>query len=675
MEMSELEQQELEILLAVQDGRLSQEEGQEAISLLQSGRDISVDDGIPVVNERTPEVSVMDRALFQNFGADTDEGFNYLQKEYPDLNFKKDKDGEVLVKRPEDEAWRMLDPQATWYNPLTYEAEDVSDVLYDVPAGAIEAVATGLGGIGGGALGLLGGVYAPVTVPAGALVGAGMTGGATSAGLEGLRQTMGRGLGMRDEYDTEKIKDAGVWGAATSLLGPGGKVTKGIGKGIVDKYAKDAAQKEMIQQGQRSLIGRGLSSGAETLSSGFANVPKDVMRYGKANVKKIQDAQKLAEERGINLAAADLVEDLRFNKIEPVMETKKIQAQQGIATAIDNVPEEVLIDTKKAFAPFDELYKKYEKGYLDELNQLRRTVGQEAADEAIQNRQSYRDFKAIKETYNSIKPIEPSVTAQSALAVKERLNRLSKISQRPDAAGETSGIAQDLVNASRRTAKQIDEGVKTHPDIGAEVKNAYKNYAEYKSLEKRVHDNFGKVGRPDLEDQAAKKTEDALTKMLGSGKQTQKRIYNEIGKDLGIDMKQEAVEAGALKVYTDPSLFPHSGGGITSTSRTIGSQTLGEGAAGIAAVNLPIPDKNKYEAIMALRPIGGVASMMGLSPAGQWGKYRAQDYLRRRGENLGDMYENIPSPLRLPLDATLQNTSPTQLGVRTWQRIDRSEDK
>ena len=126
-----------------------------------------------VVNEMHPDIDFTTRAVYKNFGADPEASFNYLQKKQPNLQWKKDKSGEVLAKRPEELAWRRLDPKG-------FDPQDLTDIAYDVPAALGQGVVTAASGLAGAPAGGVG------AIPA-AMAGSAVSG----AVLEGLRQGIG----------------------------------------------------------------------------------------------------------------------------------------------------------------------------------------------------------------------------------------------------------------------------------------------------------------------------------------------------------------------------------------------------------------------------------------------------------------------------------------------------
>ena len=133
-----------------------------------------------IVNEMHPDIDFATRAIYKNFGADPEASFRFLQKKLPNLQLKKDKEGEVLAKRPEETEWRRLDPKG-------FDLQDISDIGYDVPAAVAQGAATAAAGLVGAAAGGIG------AIPA-AMAASGFTG----AGLEGLRQGIGSWVGYRD---------------------------------------------------------------------------------------------------------------------------------------------------------------------------------------------------------------------------------------------------------------------------------------------------------------------------------------------------------------------------------------------------------------------------------------------------------------------------------------------
>lgn len=156
------------------------------------------------------------RFAVKNFGGDTATQIDYLKKQNPEFEVA-DIGGEIVARRKGEPNYRKLDPSSI-------ELADVSDVLYDLGSGAAQTVATGVAGLGGAVAG--GGV--------GALPAAALAGGASGAGLEGIRQALGNYLGTAKGVDKAGLAISGATGAVSPLLFGTGASAAQIGKAALN---------------------------------------------------------------------------------------------------------------------------------------------------------------------------------------------------------------------------------------------------------------------------------------------------------------------------------------------------------------------------------------------------------------------------------------------------------
>jgi molybdopterin converting factor small subunit len=561
---------ELEILEALDAGEITRDDAVELLGALEQKAN-------PVVEEMHPDVT--GRFTYKNFGVGSEDGFNYLQKENPNLDFRKDEEGRIQVKGGNSgETWMYLDPPG-------FDWRDVTDIAWDVPAGIAEGVAAGVGGVLGG----IGGTAVapgPGTV-GGAAGGAMLFGGAAGAGTEALRQKIGQELGVAQGYDTGDIKMSGAFGAAGPLLfGAGGKVAKGL--------VKDAAKRGAIQDAQRSLVGRSAGYVMPKVASAVSGVGEGTIRTADTMVPEIKAAQREARETGKSYADADIVKDFRFNVVEPALESKKIQVSDNYAKALENLGPDKTLNVSDSFAPLNDLMTKYERARNKDLNLLTKRHGEEKAQELIKAKASYKQFQNVKSIFDELVPVEPYISPRAGKDVQNLVNDFSKIRQRTDAAGENKALSQEIVNATRQVAEKLDTNIKNSPTGGKELKEAAQEFGDFKRLEENLQSRFGKLGATeDSYDtkQALSKTEAQFKKLVGRGKSTDKEAIDTLGDQLGVDISKQAEKMEALKVYTDPQFMPYSSGGTTSSTRTLALQQAGEGGGYAAGKALGVTMK------------------------------------------------------------------------------------
>lgn len=192
-----------------------------------------------IIEEMHPEFTTADRLVVKNFSNNNEAAVNYLQKRHPNLEVKvRDRDGKILARKRDgsEPEYRALDPDTGFFSNPTEMLRDVGDVGYDIASGIGTSAATAAGGIGG-ALG--GGVGAiPAAIGAGA---------ASSAGFEGLKQSLGKALGVGEFSGTDLAIATGLGAASPALMGTGASV----------KNMAKAGLTEAQQLAQRGAVGRG----------------------------------------------------------------------------------------------------------------------------------------------------------------------------------------------------------------------------------------------------------------------------------------------------------------------------------------------------------------------------------------------------------------------------------
>lgn len=209
-------------------------------------RQVSVD--IPTINERTPYVSVGDRAIAKNLAQSPEKQAEFLKKKYPDLEVKV-ANSDVVVRKPGEQNFKKLDPS-------TLELEDITDLGDAVVGGITSTLGTAAGALGGA---LAGGVGA---LP-GAVAGSALAG----AGTEALRQKLGQALGIPQDVSMGDVATQAVLGGAgTALLGTGPALKTAVkqlaaSKGITEEAAKAALE----------------SSGG--IAAAYKNVPSKMAEY------------------------------------------------------------------------------------------------------------------------------------------------------------------------------------------------------------------------------------------------------------------------------------------------------------------------------------------------------------------------------------------------------------
>ncbi len=261
---------------------LSEDEQKELTGLINEIAPMKVEQQ-EVIDASHPELGGMKgfgvRALYKNLG---EQGLGYLEKQYPNLQWNVI-DGEPVVRTPgEGNKWYKLDPS-------TLEASDITDIAYDIPAGAAQGAATAAAGLAGGA----------ATLPAGgigAIPAAMAASGALGAGMETIRQYLGTGVqeagealglditkGLRSKPGISEPGHVALAGGIGAIL-PGG-IGTGAAKGQIAKMAlKRGLSEEALKKSQSGILRKKV---APFLGSKFGTKPRALIDAAKEKLSTI----------------------------------------------------------------------------------------------------------------------------------------------------------------------------------------------------------------------------------------------------------------------------------------------------------------------------------------------------------------------------------------------------
>jgi hypothetical protein len=232
-----------------------------------------------VMDEMPEWLGTLDRTAVKNATNNDEEAISYLQRQYPDAEFKS-QGGEIIARKKGEKEYGRLDPSfSPISNPLGTLKDlgrDVLDIGYDVLQGGAEAAGTAAGALAG-----LGAGSLPAAVAGGAAGGA-----AASTLKEALRKK----LGMTDEMSGSSIAlDAALGGAvpvafrgAGKALGFGAKKVApwlyskatGISTGALDKISRGAGEMSDTEaldviKGARESVGDYIQNSRKDFSNAF----------------------------------------------------------------------------------------------------------------------------------------------------------------------------------------------------------------------------------------------------------------------------------------------------------------------------------------------------------------------------------------------------------------------
>lgn len=510
----------------------------------------------PTAQETHPAVSAGTRLLIKNLANSPEAGIGYIKQEYPGMEVRLGKSsGQLEMKYPDEREWKVLDPQTGAFTSDTLQ--DVGDVAYDTVAGLGSGAASTAGGLA--TLGAGGGIP-----------GAALAGGASSAALEGLRQKLGSALGLPQEVNTEDtLIQGGIGalmpaamgtGATKSLLAEGARKAvpavmaglSGVPTQVIKAYTKQAPQvDELAREGVSDYIAKV----HETMKTGVAQAKKQV---GKELQDTIEASQTPVNIGPVKAKLDSLISDLENRSIKNASDIESLNA----------------LKQKR-----DELFSKI---VPDSDTML---IGTEDAPMVAGGRQ-------LK--------LPENISAKEAFELQEKLNAEAAFSPKqsfgPRNATEEKSV-QRWQNANAEASRELNKGLDKATDgWSGELKGKYKQYSR---LQQDLNTHF--------KDETA--TYKTLSNVYGKNKKLLQERLDEIdaltGGELGV--RESADKMAALSYFEDPGLLPNSGGGTTSTSRSLGGKTLGALLGGYIAKS---QGGNPYLGAV----VGGIGGGMAFGP-------------------------------------------------------------
>lgn len=453
-----------------------------------------------VLNESS-DIPWEDRIAVKNFGGSTQDQLDYLKQKNAErgggLEISAVGD-EIVARKPGEKNWKKLDP--TGITSPEEAIQDLTDVGYDLADAALSTIATGASGLAGGIFG--GGVGA---IPA-AMAG----GAAASAGLEGIRQAIGKYAfgkeGPVKEISGTDIAISGGLGALPVPFVGGGASSKQITKAIenpsfvrrilekaqiesipeVDEFGKAIkitnAQKRMakdiLSQSQEGVISK-LPKG---ILGGVSGIPSDALSTAteKAKTETIQDLFKVGglklnpNKQYTNLELSDWLEKGGTDAIGRVAEKEALRVNTALnktGKLIDKALDVAEKEGKKVELapyrqPFDDLFMQLDSA-AKESDSL---ALKEAADKIATLKDKY-----FKEGVNEVSP-------RTAFALKNELADLIDFSRGPLQVSSQLEAAIKTAEGGLRNAiyKKIEgtglqKAYKEHMDIKEGIYKFFKN--------------------------------------------------------------------------------------------------------------------------------------------------------------------------------------------------------
>lgn len=591
------------------------------------------------------------RFAVKNFGGSTADSVAYLQQKNPDKEVTVI--GDEIVARPKNsnEPYKKLDPSKL-------EWADITDVAYDIPAGVLSgAAATGAGLLGGAASGGIG------AVPSAALAG-----GATSAGLETLRQLIGKGVGASKEMSGTDIALAGGMGALSPVLfGTGattGQVAKTMagenlagkllggqaGRNIMQKEfgtfipkgeALTEVQKAMATEALQSAQSGALAGVGKKALSIFSGIGEDTLKAA----NEIVDPKTVASlvENGVqidpakaytNLELAQIIEksgsiqDLpgaAIDQIYSALETRKAEIGDKLATGLAGVSEPIDLSGLKSGL----------EAYIEKLRTQNKNANLPVISDEITRTSDFitrylGSGTAKKEGEQVVRigrqaPLE--VDAGTAMTIKQALADFIDYQKSPIALDKTDRASKALRNVVIQTERKLDDQIYSKIPAGSELKAAYR---ENRDLLRDLFPRFKNEN-----------TALATIKNLGGQRNAVlRRQLEAFDRENATNVTGLAKLANVWSVFGAPANEAVSSGGATSTGKILRGGTIGAGLGYGVGLLSGIPGSH-----IPLSLAGGALGSMATSPAAVAGMLKGQKVLGKAIPQVVQKgAENIPYP-------------------------------
>jgi hypothetical protein len=506
------------------------------------------------LEEAHPDISASDRLLVKNFSKDDETTKKFLQTKYPNMEFEQ-KDGRLFMRKYGEDKFRALDPDnlslkgmASYFTNPTELLRDIGDIGYDAAAGTAETLASiGAGAAAGAATG------GTAAIPA-----AMAAGGGTGALMETIRQKAGQAMGLpQEDLDALQVAISGGAGALSPLLfgtGAGAKeVAKSLGKN---------ATEEMIEQGVRSQRGvakRVYDFGTEKVFPKAAEVVTGVPSQATATMAKKLDSIEELNSEGV-LGYAEQVHEKLVDGLQQV----KTQSGRNLEAAIDGATDGVDIrEVKKHFVDMIDSIKK--KGAPNQQTQALLESLQAQYDELFTvKKPRYKQLSdgTVEQLDDDIIPMPDKIPANQAFSLQDQLRDAAELFRT-----KQGTVPRFQQSASRTEKKAMQAAGDAYRSLNKEFDRVTSGLAPKYKEEWQNLSALQRHLNPFFKDPST-----TFKTLSNLGKQSRRPLFEtleRLQKNYNIDLVTPAKELEAFSYYGKPTLDAISGGGTTSTSRTI----------------------------------------------------------------------------------------------------------
>lgn len=498
-------------------------------------------DVAPQIIQKQPEdISNLDRFKIANFSNDPQASMAYLRDKYPNYEVGLVNDQIGLRKKGDEGPYQALMPKVqasdVWKDPgkVLHRATDFTT---DVGSGILSSGAAGL-------------AAAPLleTGP-GALAAGSAAGGAASAGLEGLRQGLGKYFGVNKDIQAGPIAVQGVSGAAAPLLFGAGPAKGAIGAGY------DFASQKVFPK-----IGQAISGvPAKTILTASEKMPE---------IKKL-------EQEGVT----DFAEKAHEN-ISQGLQDAKTKVGQQIQAGIEGAGGS--IDASAAKKPFEDLLNKLQTQWDNIKTPEVKEKMKDVADQLKYyfSKEPVKDpttGQLVLDSYGNPVTEVMSLSPQQAFGLKQSMADLGDL-DKVKATGIKSSLSgmspaqKEIAIAARKSKSALDEGIGQAVDAADSATGGMSNLrSQYRDL-----NNMQDYLEPYFK--TPEKTYNTMRNMGGKNKEVLMESLQNMDQKYGTNSMDNAKTLDAYNYFGNPTFNPLSSGGTTSTTRSIPLAGVGLGA-------------------------------------------------------------------------------------------------
>lgn len=500
---------------------------------------------------------ILKRGILKNFATTPEDIVNTIKKDNPELEVKLSDEGQVILRSPNEEKFRVLDPSG-------FDIQDISDVGVDLLSGAAETTAGALGAAAGLPFGGVGAV--PGFIGASA---------ATGATTDALRQVVGQALGVEQEFDPASVGLSALFaGGGAALFGAGSGAVKGAGK-------------QAIKEGTEKFIESGIlpNLGKKTLSKAgelFTGVKSELFERVADNPQKFKQIDTVGIENytdEVMNGLLDRIEASISQKGQAIDEFvtnsgKKVDVSGAINTAQNIIKK---IDEKEVVTEAEEQFKNELKSQLDKAFNVINKAPAETEEVVVKGLLG----EPVKQTIQ--KPLDfTNLDAGVAQSIKRGLDDIIDFAtdpKNPKLSSFNKKIQSNLKTVRNDLKTRIEDAIPGAKELNEEFRE---EIANRKFVVNNFSNNKSAEGVRDF-------TEKGFNKLRQIGNERKTHLANrlqELDKSYGTNVSEASKDIGAFGLYKTTALLPRSIEGTTSTSRSIIATGLG-GFAGSAIGESP----------------------------------------------------------------------------------------